>query len=167
MPTCFYHPKRETLVSCGRCGRSLCPDCVRHGATGVRCRECLTMPRHVRGLSTPSQLLRAAAFALPLGLAFGTACGWLCWLGWFAGGALGLLVATAAFWGAQRHRDAAVQAIAVGIALLGVAAGLLLMAARLAEGDAEAFTGFFRESPDSILHPAAAAALVALVRFRF
>ncbi|MHB0938346.1 MAG: hypothetical protein ACYC6A_18290 [Armatimonadota bacterium] len=40
-PTCFRHPDRETWVTCGRCGKSLCPDCMMHGPVGVRCRECL------------------------------------------------------------------------------------------------------------------------------
>jgi len=40
-PTCYRHPDRETWVTCGRCGKSLCPDCMMHGPVGVRCRECL------------------------------------------------------------------------------------------------------------------------------
>src|ERR1700744_5251875 len=33
-PTCYRHPDRETWVSCVRCGRHACPDCLRQGAAG-------------------------------------------------------------------------------------------------------------------------------------
>ena len=41
MPTCFRHPGRETYVSCVRCGRPACPDCLRSAAVGQQCVECI------------------------------------------------------------------------------------------------------------------------------
>lgn len=40
-PTCFRHPDRETYVSCVRCGRPACPDCLRSAAVGQQCVECV------------------------------------------------------------------------------------------------------------------------------
>jgi membrane associated rhomboid family serine protease len=40
-PTCFRHPNRETYVSCVRCGRHACPDCLREAAVGQQCVECV------------------------------------------------------------------------------------------------------------------------------
>jgi membrane associated rhomboid family serine protease len=40
-PTCFRHPGRETWVSCVRCGRHACPDCLRQAAVGQQCVECV------------------------------------------------------------------------------------------------------------------------------
>ncbi len=40
-PGCYRHPDRNTYVSCGRCGKPLCPDCMRFGPVGIRCQECL------------------------------------------------------------------------------------------------------------------------------
>src|SRR5580692_9798719 len=40
-PTCFRHPGRETYVSCVRCGRPACPDCLRSAAVGQQCVECI------------------------------------------------------------------------------------------------------------------------------
>lgn len=41
VPTCFRHPGRETYVSCVRCGRHACPDCLRSAAVGQQCVECI------------------------------------------------------------------------------------------------------------------------------
>ena len=40
-PTCYRHPGRETWVSCVRCGRHACPDCLRQAAVGQQCVECV------------------------------------------------------------------------------------------------------------------------------
>ena len=41
VPTCFRHPGRETYVSCVRCGRYACPDCLRSAPVGQQCVECV------------------------------------------------------------------------------------------------------------------------------
>jgi membrane associated rhomboid family serine protease len=40
-PTCYRHPDRETWVSCTRCGRHACPDCLRQASVGQQCVECV------------------------------------------------------------------------------------------------------------------------------
>jgi membrane associated rhomboid family serine protease len=40
-PTCYRHPDRETWVSCVRCERNACPDCLRQAAVGQQCVECV------------------------------------------------------------------------------------------------------------------------------
>jgi len=40
-PTCYKHPDRETWVSCVRCGRHACPDCLRQAAVGQQCVDCV------------------------------------------------------------------------------------------------------------------------------
>jgi membrane associated rhomboid family serine protease len=40
-PTCYRHPGRETWVSCVRCGRHACPDCLQQAAVGQQCVECV------------------------------------------------------------------------------------------------------------------------------
>lgn len=69
-PTCYRHPQRTTWVSCGRCGRPLCPDCIRHGPVGVRCAECLQPPRMTTTSGTPEHVKTA------LGVGIGEAVGW-------------------------------------------------------------------------------------------
>ena len=41
VPTCYRHPGRETYVSCVRCGRHACPDCMRSAAVGQQCVDCV------------------------------------------------------------------------------------------------------------------------------
>ncbi|HEY3881271.1 MAG TPA: rhomboid family intramembrane serine protease [Trebonia sp.] len=40
-PTCYRHPDRETWVSCVRCGKHACPDCLREAAVGQQCVDCV------------------------------------------------------------------------------------------------------------------------------
>lgn len=41
VPICFRHPGRETYLSCTRCGRPACPDCLRSAPVGQQCVECI------------------------------------------------------------------------------------------------------------------------------
>lgn len=53
-PVCYRHPGRETWVSCVRCGRPACPDCLRQASVGQQCVEC------VRGASRGTRVARTA-----------------------------------------------------------------------------------------------------------
>ncbi|MCG5433979.1 rhomboid family intramembrane serine protease [Mycobacterium sp. MYCO198283] len=40
-PTCFRHPDRATYLRCTRCGRYICPECMRSAAVGHQCVDCV------------------------------------------------------------------------------------------------------------------------------
>jgi len=65
-PTCFRHPNRETYVSCVRCGRHACPDCLREASVGQQCVEC------VREGSRASRPVRAVFGGRPSASAYVT-----------------------------------------------------------------------------------------------
>jgi membrane associated rhomboid family serine protease len=46
VPTCYRHPGRETYVSCVRCGRYACSDCMRSAAVGQQCVNCVQESNH-------------------------------------------------------------------------------------------------------------------------
>lgn len=39
--SCYRHPDRPTALSCTRCGRPACPDCLRSAAVGQQCVDCV------------------------------------------------------------------------------------------------------------------------------
>jgi membrane associated rhomboid family serine protease len=40
-PTCYRHAGRETYISCARCGRPICPECMVAAPVGFHCPECV------------------------------------------------------------------------------------------------------------------------------
>jgi len=165
-PFCHYHPDRETNVTCGRCGRPLCPDCVQHGATGVRCAECIRPSPRALGLATREQIVRAGVAALAVGAAGGALLGLVGWVDLFSGLLLGFAVGSAAFLVGQRHRDAAIQ----GTAGLAALAGLLLAAVIASLGASHGGIGGIARVAvgvpyASFILPAVAAIAGAIIRF--
>ncbi|WP_460862857.1 rhomboid family intramembrane serine protease [Nocardiopsis coralliicola] len=53
VPRCYRHPERETHISCTRCGRPICPDCMNEAAVGHQCPACVAEGnRSVRSAKT-------------------------------------------------------------------------------------------------------------------
>jgi membrane associated rhomboid family serine protease len=41
VPTCYRHPDREAYITCQRCGRTICPECMNDAAVGFQCPHCV------------------------------------------------------------------------------------------------------------------------------
>lgn len=50
---CYRHPDRETNVSCTRCERPICPDCLRPASVGYQCPECAAARGSMRQPTLP------------------------------------------------------------------------------------------------------------------
>ena len=59
VPTCFRHPERETYLSCVRCGRPACPECLRSAPVGQQCVECIKEGN--RGVRRPAAIFGGRA----------------------------------------------------------------------------------------------------------
>jgi hypothetical protein len=68
---CQRHPANETALTCGRCGVSICPECLVHTPGGIRCPDCAQLRRPpMYELATRDLALAvgiAVALAAPLG----------------------------------------------------------------------------------------------------
>ncbi|MBI3971171.1 MAG: hypothetical protein HY332_07755 [Chloroflexi bacterium] len=60
---CTRHPKRETLIACGRCERPFCPECLIYTAAGQRCYECAGVRRGAAGYAAASAFLKTMGIA--------------------------------------------------------------------------------------------------------
>jgi membrane associated rhomboid family serine protease len=61
---CVRHPDRATGLSCTRCGRPSCPECLREASVGYQCVDCVTEGR--RATRRPSTVAGAAPGTSPL-----------------------------------------------------------------------------------------------------
>jgi membrane associated rhomboid family serine protease len=72
MATCYRHPGRETGVSCSRCDRPICPDCMTPTSVGMRCPECAGDSTKVRTptfAASPSSVARATMILIGINVA--------------------------------------------------------------------------------------------------
>lgn len=72
---CAAHPDVETLLSCGKCGKPICPRCMVMTDVGARCKECAELKRlptyNIDVRQYFIAVVLAAVLAFVLGLAWG------------------------------------------------------------------------------------------------
>ena len=68
---CATHPEVDTNLSCGKCGKPICPKCMVQTPVGFRCRECADVRRLPTYELTPPQYLKAVGVGLGLAIVIG------------------------------------------------------------------------------------------------
>lgn len=131
---CYRHPQIETSLSCGRCGKAICINCVVQHPVGIRCPDCgkpTVIPMWEIGTGS---YIRAISVALLLSIA---TLALIVVTHWYLGGALGyyisvsgmvglgFLLGRAAHWATGGKRGRKLQWV-VGTATL--ATGLVVAA---------------------------------------
>lgn len=53
LPGCWWHPNRQTGLSCTRCGRPACPECLREADVGYHCVDCAQVQRRRERIARP------------------------------------------------------------------------------------------------------------------
>lgn len=74
---CAYHPDVETSLSCGKCGKAICPKYMVQTPVGARCPDCAQLSKLPTYRLTTRHYLVAAGTALGMALATGLVWGML------------------------------------------------------------------------------------------
>ncbi|HEX9117500.1 MAG TPA: B-box zinc finger protein [Anaerolineae bacterium] len=127
---CAYHPNRETVLRCNRCGQPICNQCAVLTEVGYRCKQCVRNQRQVYFNARSYDLPVAAVVGFVLGALVSIVAGLLLgrlmagFLGFliafFAGPAVGGVIAEAIRWSVGRRRALHLNAVAVTATVLGM-----------------------------------------------
>jgi hypothetical protein len=131
---CATHPSVETELSCGKCGKAICPRCLIHSPVGARCRECAGNRRIPTYNMSGATFARAGAAAIAGGIVLGAAWAFFNVISFallfiiLGGLAFGYAIGEAVSLATNRKAGPPLQAIAVGGVVLAyfVRTGLLL-----------------------------------------
>jgi hypothetical protein len=119
---CINHPRRETVVHCGKCYRPICVRCMIQTPVGMRCRECAQLRRLPQFEVDAPLLARAAAGGLAASTVAWLLVTYVSYLSFFAAILVGFAVAAAISPLAKRRTGRPLEVVAV----LVVAAGLFI-----------------------------------------
>jgi hypothetical protein len=116
---CATHPNVETELSCGKCGKPICPRCMVHTPVGARCPSCAQVRRIPTYNMSSATFARAAGAALGAGVAIGAAWAFFniityIFYGVIAGLAIGYVIGELVSLATNRKAGPPLQAIAVG-----------------------------------------------------
>ena len=115
---CATHPDVETNLTCGKCGKPICPRCLVQTPVGARCRDCAKLKRLPTFEVAAPLYLRAVGTGLGLAVALGIAWGFVSdlipfiYLGLLIGAGVGYAVGELVALSANRKRG-------LGLAVIG------------------------------------------------
>jgi tetratricopeptide (TPR) repeat protein len=129
---CAYHPDRETLLRCNKCGKPICAQCAVRTPVGYRCKECVAEQQAVfytaETLDYPIAAL-IGVFASVLGVflysLFSPGFFFGFFVALFVGPAAGGAIAEVTRWAVRRRRGRYLGAVVCGAVILGALIAVL------------------------------------------
>jgi len=70
---CYFHPDRETVLRCNKCGKPICTECAIPTPVGYRCPECVRELQDKFYTASSTDIIKGAAVAFFGGIAIGFA----------------------------------------------------------------------------------------------
>lgn len=120
---CVHHPKRATVLRCGKCGDFICTRCSVPTPVGMRCHTCAHLRRLPQYDVGPLLLLRSGLAGLLISLVAWWVLSYVPFLSFFLSIIVGLAVGEAISRLARRRANRLLEVIAV----LDVVVGLLVV----------------------------------------
>jgi len=120
---CHWHPDRETLLRCNKCGRPICTECAIRHPVGLRCKECARVVRSPIYNVSPVELGLAGLVGLALSVGAGFLMAFLAgfwFVSWIIGPVVGGFVAEVMSRVIRYKRGPALQVLAGVCIALGV-----------------------------------------------
>ena len=69
--SCYWHPNVDTGLSCSRCAKHICPQCMVQAPVGIRCKECGKAVRMPTYDVKPTYYARAVGVAVVIAIGGG------------------------------------------------------------------------------------------------
>jgi hypothetical protein len=132
---CAYHPGRETLLRCNRCGQPMCTECAVLTEVGYRCKQCVRQQQDIYFNAHAADPVIAAVVSLVLGglvgvlayLFLGILGFFSLILAFFIGPAVGGGIAEVVRRSVGRRRARFLNIVAVVALVLGILAGIAIV----------------------------------------
>ena len=116
---CYRHTKVETFVSCGGCGRPICPKCMISGPVGMRCRDCASLRSTSLYKIAPGRLILAIVGGLIVGAIGAQVVSMASFFSLFIAPIYGGIVAEVVLRASGHKRGTILEVVAVGSIVLG------------------------------------------------
>jgi hypothetical protein len=117
---CVNHPRRETMVRCGKCDRPICVRCMIQTPVGMRCRECAQLRRLPQFDVDIGLLARSAGGGLVASTLAWLLVSYVSFLSFFAAILVGFAVAAVMSPLAKRRTSRPLEVVAVSSIIAGL-----------------------------------------------
>lgn len=117
---CVNHPRRETMVHCGKCDRPICVQCMIQTPVGMRCRECAQLRRLPQFDVDAPTLVRSGGGGLVAATLAWLLVSFVSYLSFFAAMLVGFAVAAAMSPLAKRRTSRLLEFVAVSTVVAGL-----------------------------------------------